>query len=155
MKKPLFVFCLLASGLMLSGQNTLYKNIKQLILQTHPEISTDNRLIAFNIWSMDDQESRETNKGFERAYQVYEFARLKGGSKGMIVIAVNKDNLSPEAVITFSKDGITKMIPVKISDLKGIGEGISNCVFDSNGNQVYSNLSAPLVYSSINHLITR
>ena len=155
MKKLLFTLSFAAIGLLSSAQVSLYQNAKKLLSETHPEISTENRLIAINVWSETNTESREANKGFEKTYSVYERARLKGGSKGIIVIAVNKDELTPTAVITFTKDGISKLISVKLSDLEGIDANTTNVVFDSNGNEVYKNLSAPNIYSSINHLITR
>ncbi len=155
MKKLLFSLFFVTFTLLGSAQTSLYQNVKKLISDTHPEINLENKLIAFNVWSIEDAESRETNKEFEKAYSVYEHARLKGGSKGIVVISVNRDNLSSGAVITYTKDGITRMIPFKWTDLEGIEQGVSNCVFDSTGNEVYKNLSVPNVYSSINHLITR
>jgi len=155
MKKLLLSFSFAALTLAGTAQTSLYQNVKKLISEIHPEISTENKLIAFNVWSIEDPDSREANKSFEKAYTVYEHARLKGGSKGIIVIAVNKNNLTSEAVITFAKDGIIRMIPVKWTELEGIGQGLNNCVFDSSGNEVYKNLSAQNVFSSINHLITR
>lgn len=139
----------------MKGQTAAYLKIKKLVMETHPEISTDNRLIAFNIWSMEDAESREANKGFEKAYYTYEYARLKGGSRGIIVISVSREELSPEAVITLSKDGISKLLRLKLSDIEGLEPGVFNAVYDSNGNEVYRNLGAASVYSSVNHLITR
>ena len=90
---------------------------------------------------MENQESREANKSFEKTYSVYEYAHLKGGSKGLIVISFNKENLSSTAVITYNKDGISKIIPFKLSDLESLDESTSNLVFDSAGNEIYKNLS--------------
>ena len=137
------------------AQINFYQKVKNLINITHPEINTENRLIAFNVWSVDDSESREANQSFEKAYSVYEYARLKGGSKGIIVVSFNKDNLSSSAVISYNKDGIFKIIPFKVTDLEGLNEGTSNLVFDSGGNEIYKNLSAQNIFSSIQHLITR
>ena len=155
MKKLLLSFIFIFPGLFSNAQTNLYQNIKKLLTETHPEIITENRLIAFNTWSLDNAESRECNKSFEKTYGVYEHAHLKGGSKGIIVVAFNKDNLSSDAVITFTKDGITKIISYKFVDLESLDSNIQNAVFDSNGNEIYRNLSAQNVYNSINHLITR
>lgn len=155
MKKIFLTLSLSALGLFANAQSNLYQNIKKIITESDPGINMENRLIAFNVWSINDAESREANKAFEKAYTVYEYALLKGGRKGIIVIAVNKENLSSEAVIMLTKDGIKKMIPVKLSDLEGLESSNSNSVFDSNGNEIYKNLSALVIFSSINHLITR
>lgn len=156
MKKTLLTLSFTAIGLLMNAQINLYEKLKKMIVETHPEIKLENRLIAFNTWSVDNSESREANKSFEKVCSVYEFARLKGGSKGIIVVAINKDNLSSTANITYTKDGISKLISVKLEDLAG-GETItdSNGVFDSSGNEIYRNLSSENIYSSINHLITR
>ncbi|WP_317897390.1 hypothetical protein [Aurantibacillus circumpalustris] len=138
-----------------SAQNNLYQNIKKLINETHSEISTENKLIAFNIWSLDNLESRETNKQFEKAYSVYESSFLKGGRNGLIVVSINKNNLSSPALVTYAKDGITKTIPFKLSDFEDLDTSITNAVFDSNGGGVYQNLSSQNVLGSIHHLITR
>jgi hypothetical protein len=155
MKKLLLIFSFVSFYFLNSAQTTLYQNLKALIAEKRPDISTENRLIAFNVWSIDNPESREANKAFEKVYGVYENARLKGGSKGIIVIAVNKDNLSAEAVVTIAKDDVVKTISVKLSEIAGIDPDTANSIFDSNGNEVYKNLNSQAVNSSIAHLITR
>jgi hypothetical protein len=155
MKKVLFTAALLAFSLIYNAQSDVYLNLKKLIRETHPELNTDNKLIAFNVWSVDDAKSREANKSFEKVIQVYQNARLKGGLKGIIVVAINKDELSSSANIAFSKDGIAQSISVKLSDLELIQPGNLNSVFDSNGTEVYKNLDPSEVYSSVNKLVTR
>jgi len=155
MKKLLLSLSFVSFIISGNAQNTTCQNLRKLINERHPEISMENKLIAFNVWSQENIESREANKAFEKTYSVYEHARLKGGSKGMVVVAVNKENLSGEAVITFTKDGISKMISLKLSDLEGLESGTFNGVYDSNGNEIYKNLSSQAIFGSINHLITR
>jgi hypothetical protein len=137
------------------SQTSVYQNLKTLLQETHPEINTTDKLIAYNIWSVNDAESREANKGFEKAYKVYESALLKGGKKGIIMVSFNKENLTSDAVITYTKDGIVKVIPYKISETTLSEAPISNAVYDSTGNEVYKNLSADKIYTAIKHLITR
>lgn len=137
------------------SQTSVYQNLKTLLKETHPEVITADKLIAFNVWSVNDAESREVNKGFEKAYKVYESALLKGGKKGIIVISFNKDNLTSDAVIAYSKDGIVKVIPYKMNEITLPEASISNAVYDSTGEEVYKNLNASNIYTSIKHLITR
>ncbi len=156
MKKLLLTLSLFTFAFVGKSQDDLYQQLKTAITQSHPEINMDNKLIAYNIWSVADAESREANKSFEKAYLVWEKAKLKGGSKGIVVVAINKDNLSSTASIVFSKDGMVKTLSFKYDDLRGLNEGTpANLVFDSNGQQIYKNLKAQVVYSSINSLITR
>lgn len=154
-RKLLLTLCLFTLGLFAQAQTDLFASVKRIITETHPEINLENKLIALNVWSLDNPESREANKSFEKTYGVYENAILKGGRKGLVVLAVNKDELTSEAVITLKKDGVTKTISVKLSELGGIDAAATNVVFDKDGHEVYKNLSAPNIFSSINHLITR
>lgn len=135
---------------------TIYQKIRQVISVTEPELSLENKLIAFNLWSADNVESRIANKNFDRAANVYQNARLKGGLKGLIVVAINKDNLNSAATIAMTKDGITKMISVPLENIPDFDPGgKNNMVFDSQGQEVYSNLAASQVFESINKLVTR
>lgn len=139
-----------------TAQTEAYVKLRKAIAESHPEIVLDNKLIAFNIWSVSDPESREANKSFEKAYSVYEYAKLKGGPRGIVIATVNTDNLTGAAVITLNKDGVSKSISLKAEDLRElISSGNKNMVFDSNGNQVYTDLPVSTIFSSINQLITR
>ena len=90
----------------------------------------------------------------------FEYAKLKGGNKGIIVLNVNLDNDVVNADITLQKDGITKLLKVSntntdiINAFKGKGPGY-NIVFDNAGNLVYENLQKGAVFTNIQKLITR
>lgn len=154
MKKFLFLLTLGLGVSFLNAQTGLHAKIKLLLLRQYPELSADNKLIAINVWQNDDAESRETAKAFEKVYSVYQSARLKGGLKGIIVIGISRDNLSPDAVITLRKDGVTTTLAMKAEDAKET-EGIKNIVFDVYGNEVYKDLPSGAVFSSVQKLITR
>ena len=141
---------------LVNAQTDLYIKIRQLIHDAQPEIITDNKLIAFNSWSSDNTESREANKGFEKVYKIYEYARLKGGLKGVVVITVNRDPLSSMAAITLKKDGIVKLVSVNAADIKDLPLATGkNIVFDSDGKEVYRDLEPSKIFTSFNQLITR
>lgn len=150
----IIVSVLLSSGF--RSQTDLYAQLKNVIRQTNPEISMEGKLLAFNTWSIDDPSSREANQSFDRTYSVYEYAKLKGGPKGIVVVAINKDNLSSMATITYTKDGIRKVISVGIENFNGADfKELSNMIFDSSGSVIYKNLPASKIFSSVNQLITR
>lgn len=155
MRKPLLLILgLVFYASFMSAQADLYFKVKTLLQQNHPELITENKLIAVTTWQVDDTESRDVNKSFEKTYEVYRVARLKGGLKGMVVVAVNVDNLSSTATIALNKDGVVRTISIKAEELKE-ASAFKNIVFDSNGNEIYRNLAAVNVYPSIQHLITR
>lgn len=156
MNKLLIALAAVLHAAFFSAQSDAYVQLKNAIALSHPELSTENRLIAFNIWSISDADSREANKSFEKVYHTYQYAKLKGGRGGIVVVVINKDNLSGTAVITLHKDGVDKSVSVKAEDLPEISGGTNtNMVFDSNGNEVYRNLPAARVFSEIQQLITR
>lgn len=156
MKKIVFTLSISALSFLCGAQTNLYQSLKKVIQVSHPEINMNDKLLAFNVWSVNDQESREANKSFEKAFSVYENAKLKGGLKGIVVLAINKDNLTSSAAIVFTKDGNSKIISVKLEDVVGMDASAPlNAVYDSNGNEVYKNLNTAVIYSSINRLITR
>lgn len=138
------------------AQTDVYVKLKKAIQASHPEIMLENKIIAFNIWSVSEQESREANKSFEKSYKVFEVARLKGGSKGIVVVLVNTDNLSIQATIQLGKDGVSKSISLKGEDLTEITDTHNtNMIFDSNGNELYRNLPSGTIFRTFQNLITR
>lgn len=156
MKKLLFTLSFSIIWLCGVSQAELYQKIKAAIIEAQPGIMTDNRLIAFNLWSVEDAGSREANKSFEKVYKVYEYAKLKGGLHGIIVVTINKNDLSNVAAVAMSKDGVTKLISLRLQDLNGVETGPArNMVFNSSGQVVYQDLPAGKIFESINQLITR
>lgn len=144
---------------MLSAQSDLYTKLNSFVSNQTKE-KLENRLIAVNVWSVNDKDSRDMNVEFEQAYKTFEYAKLKGGNKGIIVLNVNLDNDVVNADITLQKDGITKLIKVSntnteiINAIKGKSPGY-NIVFDNAGNLVYENLQKGTVFTNIQKLITR
>ncbi len=156
MKKIILVAFINVFSTLLHAQENLYPKLVNKIKELHPEIKLDSKLIAFNIWSLEDQESRKANQAFNKVFGVYEFAKLKGGTKGFVAIAVNRGNPNSEAAITLSKDGNTKIVSIPLGDIPELNaQQNSNMVFDSMGNSVYTNLKSNEIFESINKLITR
>ena len=156
MKKNIFTGFIILNTFLLSAQSNLNFEVKNLIYSNYPNTNIENTLLAINFWSVSDSKSRDLNKAFEKVANTYEFAHLKGGLKGIVVLLINKDNLSSLATISLSKDGIKKSINLKLSDLKQHNSDLpSNIIFDSNGKIIYDNLEAINVFEKINQLITR
>src|SRR5688572_26035977 len=103
MKKLLLLLALSSFSIVSNAQTNLYFKVRELLQITHPEISLDGKLISVSVWSVDNQESREANKSFDKAYKVYYGAKLQGGLNGLVSIAVNTDNLSSVATISYQK----------------------------------------------------
>jgi len=148
----LFLICLFSQA---QSQTDFYQQLKEALRLHSPGISLDDKLIAVNFWSTGDELSRQCNKEFDRVYTIYEKAKLKGGLKGLVCVAVNRENLQPEAVIIFGKDGINRLISLKASELPFVPEGLKNMILNSSGEVVYTDLKANEIFSSCNKLITR
>lgn len=155
MKKLIVALFFISFSALSSAQTDLFKTLKQLARENHPEINFEDKLVAYNVWNINDAGSRELNRAFEKAAATYESAKLKGGKKGLVVILVNKDNLSPEAMIIVSKDGLSKSVNLKQSEVGEIKPASSNAVFDSEGRMIYQDLAAGDVLNSVHNLITR
>lgn len=151
MRKITFAFLFSVISAFLNAQSDVYLKLKNSIKQNHPEINLENKLIAVNFWSANNQESREANKQFNRVYSIYEFAKLKGGLKGLVCVTVNKEG--DAASIILIKDGATKLIQLNVFDISSVSN--SNFIFDDKGNEVYENISSNKIIESLNKLVTR
>lgn len=152
MKKINLILLFVAFNYFLNAQSDLFLQIKKIVKENYPEINLENKLISVNFWSVSDLESRESNKEFNKAYSTYEYAKLKGGLKGLVCVSVN--NESEAALTIMNKDGASKLISLSNTKITNPNNA-SNIVFDSNGNKVYENISSAKIVESFNKLITR
>src|SRR5688572_7948754 len=113
MKRTVFTLALFVIGLFSVAQVDLHDKILHYLKIYHPEISTANKIVAVNFWSIDNPTTREANKSFEKVYSTFEIAKLKGGVNGIVVLSISKDNLSTEATIAMTRDGVKKLIKAK------------------------------------------
>jgi len=121
--KNLLLFLSIFFFVQVSAQNVEFVQLKNQIHVAHPEVSLDNKIIALNFWSLDNSDSRICNKNFDKVYSIYESAKLNGGLKGIVVIAVDKNNLKSTSDIFF----------VKTANLSEI----SALIYDRLGNKIY------------------
>jgi hypothetical protein len=157
--KSIYIILLVFGSFFTKAQTELYAKLKSFVTDNTKE-KTTQRLIAIQVWSANDKDSREKNAQFEEAYNVYCNAKLKGGNKGIIVLNICLDKDGVMSDIALKKDGISKSIKVP-SDYNSVAELLKdkspgyNAVFDENGNLVYENLEKNSVFSSVQKLITR
>ena len=138
------------------AQNPLHTRILELIRTQYPNISTTDKLIAYNAWGLEDQQGRDRNQSFDKAVSIYANARLKGGLKGLLVVSLCTDAAKGIAATVLEADGIARLLVLDKNDLGEIFAGAPrNMVFDASGAEVYRNLDAGEVLTSINKLITR
>jgi len=151
------VFGLLLVSFSSKAQTPSYNQLVSIVQAKLPSLDVYNKIVAINVWSTTNVASRETNKEFDKVYKLCEFAKLKNGNKGAVVIGCNVDNDATLASITVTKDGITKLINVNKADydfLNNLSAG-TNCVYDNTGAKVYENLTSDKIFNSFNQLMTR
>jgi hypothetical protein len=152
MKKAILMILTFAAVNVYS-QSPLYSQVKEKLQKEHPELKFENKLLVINIWSPSSAESRQKNGELNKAYTTYEFAKLKGGSKGMIGVMINLGSDQSLQEINLGKDKISKAI--NLQDTEGIVvDGMTNVIFDSKGNEVKKNVTGN-IFTEINNLITR
>ena len=157
--KAIYISFFVLSTFLSHAQTSLYGKLTAFVSNQTKEV-VSNRLIAINIWSVNNKSSRLINDEFDEVYKAFEYAKLKGGNKGIIVLNINLESDPVNTDITLEKDGITKALKVSsdnsdiINLLKEKPAGY-NIVFDENGNVVFENLAQGAVFSAIQKLIIR
>jgi G:T/U-mismatch repair DNA glycosylase len=141
------------------AQTANFQDVKSLVQTYVSDVNLDNKLIALQVWSVNSKESREQNKAFDKAYKTFEWARLKGGNKGILCVTLCLDQ-SSTATIAFTKDGITTLKTISIQDISNTASfqnltSTYNIVFDNKGQKVYESIPSTKIFSSIQQLITR
>ena len=150
------VFGLFLVSFGLKAQQPSYNELVSIVQAKLPSLDVYNKIVVLNVWSAANNDSRETNKEFDKAYKLWEFAKLKNGNKGVVIISCNVDDLTT-ANIAITKDGINKLINLNKADysfLNNLTSG-TNIVYDNAGAKVYENLSSDKIFNSFNQLITR
>jgi hypothetical protein len=154
MNKILTLFVALICSSHAFSQDELYGQIRRVLALKQPDLVTSSRLIAFNSWSAADAEGREINKELDKTYKTFEFAKLKGGQKGMVAVSICTDGQAGSLTV-LNNDGVRKLIPLTTEDIKKLDAGLKNGVFDSSGQFVYKNLEPGEMFTSVQKLITR
>ena len=158
-KNILLIFCLGFLAIQLNAQELNYNSLVSYI-QKNTKENTANKIIAVNIWSVNDKSSRDANIDLNNTTYIFKDAKLKNGSKGMIGISICLDNDEVGNNIILKKDGINTLLRVNASELtntisltgKTAGYNIG---FDSEGNLLFENQQNTTFLNSIRNLITR
>src|ERR1043166_5309067 len=90
--KKIILIMLMFTFVNVFSQSQLYMKVKERLQQEHPELKFENKILVINVWSPASVESREKNNELNKAYTTYEYAKLKGGTKGMVGVVINKES---------------------------------------------------------------
>lgn len=162
--KKLVLLPLLFLSFVMHSQMIDYTAIRKVISETYPEIDFSNKLLAISVWNSTDKTSRDMNAELHKTYTVYKDAKLSGGLKGVVLISISSDTAEMNFKIAEKKDALhfpftlcdfkSYNLNSKLSQMK-LNKNMTNVVFDSNGNLIYTNLQTEAIFKSFNTLITR
>lgn len=162
--KKLVLLPLLFLSFVMHSQTIDYTAIRKVISETYPEIDFSNKLLAISVWNSTDKTSRDMNAELHKTYTVYKDAKLSGGLKGVVLISISSDTAEMNFKIAEKKDALhfpftlcdfkSYNLNSKLSQMK-LNKNMTNVVFDSNGNLIYTNLQTEAIFKSFNTLITR
>ena len=150
------VFGLFLMNFSAKAQQPSYNELLSIVQSKLPSLDVYNKIVVINVWSATNNDSRETNKEFDKAYKLWEFAKLKNGNKGVVIISCNVDDATTANIAT-TKDGIKQLINLNKADYSFLNNltANTNIVYDNTGAKVYENLSSDKIFNSFNQLITR
>lgn len=136
-----------------SAQQDIYQKVSAFLKQNDPTLITQSKLMVINFVSPDLKEDKNDHSTLDKTAKVYGNAKLKGGKKGVICIAVVED---AQAEIALNKQGYKNLLVINRSQIDNVDtKGIDNITFNSNGEVVFKNLEQGKIYDAINQLITR
>lgn len=149
--KKLTILLLFLSSYIFSQEN-LYKKVKEQLTKEYPQLNLENKLLAINIWSVNDVTSRKANSELNKAVTTFGVAKLKGGLKGIVGVAICVDAGTGSAII-LTKENLTKLNSLENTGLEITQPG--NVIYDSEGKLIYKELLFTDIYNSVQTLITR
>lgn len=71
-----------------------------------PDINLDNKILFINVWQSSNIESRENNKEFLRVSNIYQSAKLKNGTKGVVFVNLSLDKDTYMWMMSVKRDSI-------------------------------------------------
>jgi hypothetical protein len=153
MKKTILLLSMLLSAYLSKAQTNVSEQVYSYVLKHSADVDLQNKVMLINIWSTQNMDSRECNKAADKTMKTYQYAKLKGGARGMVVFDICIDNVGNSIQLTRQKDGIKFMIEIPYDKTSSFKEG--NYTFDSNGKLITQNTQSAQIFESIHQLITR
>jgi len=131
------------------GQQALYNKVNEVLVNKgFNSTSLDNKLTAISYYNGSVNLAKELDK----TMSVYQYAKLKGGKKGIVVVMI-VDNIDQQ--IQLEKLGYTHSIKIVKSELGDVIPDVTTVVYNSDGQVVLKDKKEGEVYTSVQQLITR
>jgi chromosome condensin MukBEF MukE localization factor len=149
MKKTLTLFILMCFGKHIA-QSEIAKQVRQVLNQRYTDLIIENKLLVINhATSHSDIDQQKVNFELEKTATVFQNAKLKGGSKGVICVIL-VDDIKRE--IAFKK-GIKNTYFIYSGEVKIPAS--KTLIIDSEGTVILNSVEPSEIYSFVHSLITR
>jgi len=135
----------------LSGQSVQVSEIKNAITSKFNTVTLENKIVFIASELNGKMFEQEDLKELEKTASVYEFAKLKGGVKGIVCVLIVKDAARE---IELNKLGINKVYKLQAMDATKIN--LENPVFINYEDEIQNHTSGSVkIFNTVNRLITR
>jgi hypothetical protein len=150
MRKITSLVLLLFAGY-IGAQTERVGKIKEMLQGQFPALVLEDKLLFVASEVNGKTYSIDELSELNRTAGVYEFAKLKGGSKGLICVLIVKDS---SREIELNKNGISKVLKLKIP--QGNPIELEKPVFvQADGSEKIQALDEVKIFKTVNALITR
>lgn len=150
MKKVIIVL-LTVWSYSLSGQSVQVSEIKNAITSKFNTVTLENKIVFIASELNGKMFEQEDLKELEKTASVYEFAKLKGGVKGIVCVLIVKDAARE---IELNKLGIQKVYKLQEKDATKLN--LENPVFINAQDEIQNHNSSSIkIFGTVNRLITR
>lgn len=146
----LIIACFSVTGF---AQSNTTERVYAYVLQHSANTDLQNKLLVVNVWSANNTVSRDCNKALDKTAHTYQYAKLKGGLKGMVAFDICIDAASNVTQIIRTKDGVKTVISVPYAENLSLTEG--NMFFNASGQLISSNVKPDQIFETIHQLVTR
>lgn len=152
-----FVLCQNSSfAQKLSPGDLLYK-----VNQTVLGVNTENKILFINVWKSSDFESRQNTKEFNKIAKIYEYGKLKYGSKGVCFINISLDDNLTDWQIALKKDSVNTIHNLENTSgkyneiINYFDNKTGSVLISSNGELLKTNLTKENCFDTFKTYITR
>lgn len=151
-----FIFLATTSIAQVSGSD--YRNTVASLL---PDLNLENKILFINVWQSSNIAARENNKEFLRVSNIYQAAKLKNGSKGVVYINLSLDKDTYMWMMSIKRDSIVSNYNLenttnKYESLsKLFGDYPGSVIVGSDGTIIAKDIKKENCFTTFRSLITR
>jgi hypothetical protein len=150
MRKVISLVLMLCAGY-IGAQSNKAEKVKEILNTRFPLMNLENKLVFVASETDDKHYSINDLTELNKTASVYEFAKLKGGSKGILCVLLIKDTARE---IELNKNGFSNIIKIKVDESKDLT--LDKPLFiNADGSEREHTSFEVKIFKTVNALITR